>query len=86
MTFQMVLTNGVSKLKDGSMLLSSGLKEFNEKGIEKIAGLVDDAKVVIERLKATVEVSKRYRNFSGISSEMSGQIKFIYKTDEIKTK
>ena len=80
------LVDGVSKLKDGSMQLSSGLKEFNEKGIEKITSLVDDAKVVIERLKATVEVSKRYRNFSGISSEMSGQVKFIYKTDEIKTK
>ncbi len=81
------LVEGVSQLKDGAMKLSEGLKEFNEKGIQKILDLVEgDLGNVITRLKATVDVSKNYRNFSGISDDMNGQVKFIYRTDEIKAK
>ena len=81
------LVDGVSKLKDGSMQLSDGLKKFDKEGVQKIVDLVDgDMKGFVTRLKATVDVSKNYRNFSGISDDMSGQVKFIYRTDEIKSK
>ena len=43
-------------------------------------------KGIVTRLKATIDVSKNYRNFSGISDDMDGQVKFIYRTEEIKTK
>ena len=45
-----------------------------------------DMKGIVTRLKATIDVSKNYRNFSGISDDMDGQVKFIYRTEEIKTK
>ena len=80
------LVDGVTQLKDGAMQLSDGLKQFNEQGIQKIVDLLDgDVTGLVNRLKATVEVSKRYRNFSGISEEMDGQVKFIYRTEEVVT-
>ncbi len=81
------LVDGVTQLKDGAMQLSDGLKQFNEEGIQKIIDLVDgDLEGVIARVRATIDVSKDYQNFSGISDNMDGQVKFIYRTDEIKMK
>ena len=75
------LVDGVSQLKDGAMQLSDGLKKFNEEGVQKIIDLVDgDMKGIVTRLKATTDVSKNYRNFSGIRDDMDGQVKFIYRT------
>ena len=79
------LVDGVSKLKDGSMQLSDGLKEFNEQGVQKLVDAVNgDLKGLTTRLKATADVSKNYKSFSGLNDNMSGKVKFIYKTDEIK--
>ena len=79
------LIDGVSQLTDGAMQLSNGLKQFNEEGIQKIAKLVGgDLNNILTRLKATIDVSKNYRNFAGITDDMAGQTKFIYRTDEIK--
>ena len=81
------LVDGVSQLKNGAMQLSDGLKKFNEEGVQKIIELADnDMKGIVARLKATIDVSKNYRNFSGISDDMGGQVKFIYRTEEIKSK
>lgn len=79
------LISGVTELRDGAMALSDGMKQFNEEGIQKLINLVDeDLDGVVVRLKATVDVSKNYTNFAGISNGMDGQVKFIYRTDEIK--
>ena len=79
------LVTGVTKLKDGAMQLSDGLKKFNDEGISKITDLVGgDIKGLVTRIKATADVSKNYRNFSGMSDDFDGQVKFIYRTDEIK--
>ena len=81
------LVDGVTQLKDGAMQLNDGLKKFNKEGIQKIIDLVDgDLNGIVARLKATIDVSKTYRNFAGISDDMSGQVKFIYRTDEINVK
>ena len=78
------LVDGVTQLKDGAMQLKEGLKQFNEDGLQKIIKLVDDdLNGIVARLKATIDVSKHYRNFSGIRDDMDGQVKFIYRTDEI---
>lgn len=80
------LTEGVTKLRDGSMQLSDGMKQFAEQGIQKLVEFVDgDLEGFVARLKATVDVSKEYNNFSGISEDMDGKVKFIYRTEEIKT-
>lgn len=79
------LAGGVKQLRDGSMELSDGLKQFKEEGIQKLADVVDgDLNGLITRLRATSDVSKNYKSFSGISDEMEGQVKFIYRTDSIK--
>lgn len=78
------LTEGVTALRDGSMQLSEGLKQFNTEGISKITSLKDsDLSQLATRLKATVDVSKDYKSFSGLTDQMDGEVKFIYKTEEI---
>ncbi len=79
------LVDGVTELRDGSMKLSGGLKEFNEKGVQKLIGVVNgNLTGLIERLKATVKVSKNYKSFAGLPDGMDGQVKFIYRTGEIE--
>jgi putative membrane protein len=80
------LTSGVKELRDGSMKLSDGLKEFNEQGVQKLVDAVDgDLGGLVTRLRATVDVSKNYKSFAGISDDMDGQVKFIYRTESVKT-
>lgn len=79
------LVEGVTQLKDGSMQLSDGLKEFNEKGVQKLVDAVGgDLNGLLTRLRATADVSKDYKSFSGISDEMDGSVRFIYKTDAVE--
>jgi len=78
------LIDGITQLKDGAMQLSDGLAQFNEEGIQKLLDAVDDAEDLIERLKATANVSRNYKSFAGISDEADGNVKFIYRTSEIK--
>ena len=78
------LVSGVTQLKDGAMQLSDGLQQLNKEGIQKLTKLLqDDLGDLTARVKATIDVSKDYRSFSGISDDASGQVKFIYRTDEI---
>lgn len=80
------LTDGITRLRDGAMELSDGLEQFNEEGIQKLVELLgDELDGVVERLRATIDVSRSYRNFSGIADGMDGQVKFIYRTDEINS-
>lgn len=78
------LVSGVTQLKDGAMQLSEGLQQLNKEGIQKLTKLLqDDLGDLTARVQATIDVSKDYRSFSGISDDASGQVKFIYRTDEI---
>jgi putative membrane protein len=80
------LVDGVTQLRDGSMQLSDGLKQFNEEGIQKLADAVDGGLGTLStRLQATVDVAKNYQNFSGLSDDMDGQVKFIYRTASIES-
>ncbi|MCI8348948.1 MAG: hypothetical protein HFE74_05905 [Firmicutes bacterium] len=79
------LIDGITSLKDGSLTLSDGLKEFNEKGIEKLVDAVNgNIKPLIDRLKATVDVSKCYKTFDGLTKNNDSNVKFIYRTEAIK--
>ena len=80
------LVDGITQLRDGAMQLSDGLKEFNEQGVQKLVDAVDgDLTGLTTRLRATIDVSKNYRSFSGIDDNMDGQVKFIYRTDDIES-
>lgn len=78
------LLDGVTELRDGSVELSDGLCEFDEQGIQKVVELLgDDLESITARLQATIDVAREYRSFAGISDGVDGQVKFIYRTDEI---
>lgn len=78
------LVSGVTQLKDGAMQLSEGLQQFNRDGIQKLVNLLqNDVGDLSARVQATIDVSKDYRSFAGISDDAKGQVKFIYRTDEI---
>ena len=75
------MVNGVTELKSGSLKLSTGIKQFNAQGVQKLSDAVNgDLGGLVTRLKAVVDVSKNYRSFSGITNEMDGQVKFVYRT------
>ena len=77
------LTAGITDLRDGAGQLRDGLTEFNTEVVGKLVALANgDAKTVLVRLRATIDVSKSYNNFSGIG-DMDGQVKFIYRTDAV---
>ena len=80
------LVNGVTKLKSGSLKLSDGIKQFNAQGVQKLSDAVNgDLGGLVTRLKAVVDVSKNYRSFSGITNEMDGQVKFVYRTAAVNS-
>ena len=79
------LVSGVTQLRDGALQLSDGLKQFDEQGVEKLVDAVDgDVSGLLTRLKATVDVSKDYQSFSGLGEDMTGTVRFIYRTDAIE--
>ena len=78
------LIDGVDQLKGGAMQLSDGMKKFDEEAMQKLVDITDsDIKSLIVRFRATVDISRAYKSYSGISNDMSGSVKFIYKTDSI---
>ena len=78
------LTDGVTQLRDGALQLSDGMKQFEEEGIEKLtSALSGDLGSIGDRLRATIQFSKRYQSFSGLADDMTGSVKFIYRTDSI---
>lgn len=78
------LSDGVTQLRDGAMQLSDGLNEFNEKGIQKLIDAVNgDVSTLAARLRATADVSKDYKSFSGLAEGTDGSVKFIYRTESI---
>ncbi len=79
------LLDGITQLRDGAKALSDGLTEFDEQGVQALVDAVDgDLDGLVERLRATVELSGDYRTFSGAGTQTDGQVQFIYRTDEIR--
>ena len=75
----------IAQLKDGSMQLSDGLKQFSDEGVSKITDIFNgDLSGLAPRMKAMIDVSKRYKSYSGLTDETDGEVKFIYKTEEVK--
>lgn len=79
------LVDGVTQLRDGALRLSDGLKEFDEKGVQALVDAVDgDVDHLLERVRATADVSKEYQVFPEIKEKLDSQVKFIYRTDPVK--
>lgn len=79
------LVDGVTQLRDGALRLSDGLKEFDEKGVQALVDAVDgDVDHLLERVRATADVSNEYQAFPEMKEELDSQVKFIYRTDPVK--
>lgn len=74
------LKEGTARLMTGADTLYNGILKLKE-GVSVLTN--EDIAGITARLKATIEVSQGYNNFSGINSDMDGKVSFIYRTDEI---
>ncbi len=79
------LIYGVTQLRDGAMELSGGLRELDQKGVQKLADAFDgDLGRLMDRVDALRAVSEGYTSFSGISPDMDGQVKFVWRTGAVE--
>lgn len=76
------LINGVKKLDAGAIALNDGMIKFNKEGIEKLVNVFDgDIDGLLDKVNTILDSSKNYKNFSGISEDMDGEVKFIFVTE-----
>lgn len=79
------LKDGVQELKDGALELKDGTVEFNDEGIQKLVDLLDgDLPELVDRFDGSRSAAQAYQSFAGISDDMDGQVRFIYKTAAIE--
>lgn len=80
------VANGASALKDGSKTLRDGMKEYNDKAISKLTDSdeIQTLQDTGDLLNAVKEQGDSYNNYSGISDNTDGNVKFIYKVEGAK--
>ena len=78
------LNTGAGQLNDGAGRLNDGLNQFNEEGISKLTGALDQDQ--LHGLKTVLdEMTDRlndYTSFAGAPDGADGSVKFVYKTAE----
>ncbi len=77
------LKDGVSQLKAGAMQLSEGLNQLNSQGVQPLVDAAGGISNLAKRLSAVSRVSRDYRSFTGVGEDMSGSVRFIYKTTSV---
>ncbi|MEF9840290.1 MAG: hypothetical protein RR791_04985, partial [Lachnospiraceae bacterium] len=76
------LIGGVQQLDIGAQALNTGMTEFHYTGIEQLTSVFqEDIRNMVNRMSKLLNTSKEYRNFSGISDDMEGTVKFIFITE-----
>lgn len=79
------LYSGLAELHDGAAALRDGVQEFSKKAGKKLGDdLGDGLQNVVRRLKAVQQAGKAYQTFTGLADGMTGNVKFIVETAEIK--
>ena len=77
------LVDGVQKLDEGAAALSEGMIQFDEEGIKKLVSAFDgDIEGMLDKLNEMLSASKEYKNFTGISDGMDGEVKFVFVTEK----
>ena len=78
------LNTGAGQLYDGAGRLNDGLNQFNEEGISKLTGALDQDQ--LHGLKTVLdEMTDRlndYTSFAGAPDDAESSVKFVYKTAE----
>ncbi|MEG2607546.1 MAG: hypothetical protein RR964_02615 [Lachnospiraceae bacterium] len=76
------LIGGIQQLDIGAQALNTGMTEFHYTGIEQLTSVFqEDIRNMVNRMSKLLNTSKEYRNFSGISDDMEGTVKFIFITE-----
>ena len=76
---------GFTALEKGTGSLASGVKKFDEKGIQKIKDTYEDDFVSLkDRLQALGELSKDYTSFSEKQQGVGSEVKFIIQSPAYK--
>lgn len=79
------LRDGVTQLRDGAQQLRDGIQEFSDEGMDKLSELVNgDLETLLDRINAAIDASRNYKTYTVRPDGMDGQVKFIYRTDEVK--
>ena len=79
------LYGGLTELHEGAAALRDGVQEFSTKaGKERGDDFGDGLQNVARRLKAVQQAGKAYQTFTGLADGMTGNVKFIVETAEIK--
>ena len=80
------LYDGTGKLDDGVQELVDGVVKFDKEGIKKIYEAFDgDLSDFSDRLSAIEKAGENYSTFGGASDDTDSSVKFIIKTDGIKS-
>lgn len=80
------IVDGVGTLGEGAHELADGIVTFNEEGIEKIVNAYNgDIEPLMDRLQAVLDAGEDYQSYTGVADGVNGSVKFIYKTNAIKT-
>lgn len=80
------LQTGAIQLDDGAQELLDGMTKFKEEGIDKLADLFgDNLTDVVDRLKEVCDAGAEYSSFAGNEDNGTNTVKFIFKTDAIKS-
>lgn len=76
------LISGVQQLDDGAAELNSGMIRFDKDGIQKLVDVFDgDIDEMLDKLNETLDNSRAYKSFTGISDDMDGDVKFVFITE-----
>ncbi len=76
------LTSGVDQLAAGSDKLADGMSLFDAEGIQKLVSYMGgDMTALIQKASAMIDNAKAYNNYSGISEDMQGSVKFVFVQD-----
>lgn len=79
------LSDGMDKLLEGAETLKDGMEEYRSEGISEIIDLYrEDILGLKDRFEAVKEAGNDYQIYTRISDGEKGNVKFIYKSDEIK--
>ncbi len=80
------LVSGIGELKDGAERLAKGCADFDEAVTEKLRALQDELLPLFTRMRASIDASRSYTNFSGIAEGTDGSVRFVYRTGSLKKK
>ncbi len=79
------LEDGIEALNEGARDLNNGMEKFDKEGIQKFVDSLDDSQLdeLNARFQGVAEASKNTVMVGGISDDMSGESKIIFRTGEV---